>query len=79
MTEKSRNYSPSNTVPEQKGYEQSVRRSIVEIKNEYLELFDNYLNRWMAIVEAEIRRVVEGSCSNQVRPKLELIYTSVLN
>ena len=51
----------------------------MEIRNEYMELFENYLNRWMAIVEAEIRRVVEDSQSNQVRPKLELVFTSVVN
>ena len=56
-----------------------MRAGVARLRSGYREMFDNFMERWAAVVDCSIRTVMEGSPANQVRPKLELIYTSVIN
>ena len=56
-----------------------MRAGVARVRSGYREMFDNFMERWSVVVDCSIRTVMEGSPANQVRPKLELIYTSVIN
>ena len=42
-------------------------------------MFNEWIGRWNGEVEVTIRGIVENSRSNQILPKLELVYTTFIN
>ena len=56
-----------------------MHQALQRMRESYRDTFDNYLNRWVAVVEQAIASAAGSGQVNQRRPKLELVYTSVVN
>ena len=42
-------------------------------------MFNEWIEKWSGSVERAIRGIIEVSSSNQILPKLELVYTTIVN
>lgn len=42
-------------------------------------MFNDRINKWSGEVSQSIKFIVEASSSNQILPKLELVYTTLVN